>query len=310
MYALFSLLFFWMPVFHIRNKFRPRAKKIEGVWTIAHRGGAHEAIENTISTFKRAVDKGVHIIEMDIQITKDKRPVIWHDHNLLRICGVDKEINQLNYDELPPIQDTVELHFSENYYTLQKSDDRKIPLLEEAMKELPDVPFNMELKQNDDDLKKEVLKLIRKYERESITIWGSWNEEHWMKMKKMAPDVPTFTPINTILKIGVFFLLGFLPFYRLHHDTFQFPFSNDIYVRDIHKHEGNNLHGKIKILFTKLFNFLSRLIFYHLRERRIFVFYYSLNTIEDIDSAVKWNIDGIISDCPELLVNHLSKKKD
>lgn len=65
-----------MPVFHIRNKFRPRAKKIEGVWTIAHRGGAHESVENTLSTFKRAVDKGIHILEMDIQITKDKQPVI------------------------------------------------------------------------------------------------------------------------------------------------------------------------------------------------------------------------------------------
>lgn len=91
----------------------------------------------------------------------------------MRLCGVDKDISQLNYNELPPIQENYELHYSDFDYNVQSHDDRKIPLLEDAMKLLPDVPFNMELKQTDDELKREVLKLIRKYERESITIWGS-----------------------------------------------------------------------------------------------------------------------------------------
>ena len=79
---------------------------------------------------------------------------------------------------MPKIQDHVDLHFATFQYHTTENDDKTIPILEDVMKACPDVPFNMELKRNDDELKTEVLKLIRKYKRESITIWGSVNEEH------------------------------------------------------------------------------------------------------------------------------------
>lgn len=75
----------------------------------------------------------------------------------------------------------LDLHYATFKYHCKEGDDRKIPLLEDVMKSFPEVPFNMELKSNEDELKVEVLKLIRKYKRESFTIWGSCNEEHAMR---------------------------------------------------------------------------------------------------------------------------------
>lgn len=51
-----------MPIFHIRNKFRPKVKRQNGIWTIAHRGGSREGLENTIPTFRRAIEKGAQIL--------------------------------------------------------------------------------------------------------------------------------------------------------------------------------------------------------------------------------------------------------
>lgn len=68
----------------------------------AHRGlhdNAGDAPENTLAAFGRAVEKG-YGIELDVQLTKDGRVVVAHDFNLKRICGVDRDIDMLTYEEL------------------------------------------------------------------------------------------------------------------------------------------------------------------------------------------------------------------
>jgi glycerophosphoryl diester phosphodiesterase len=67
----------------------------------AHRGlfDKKSNPENSLPSFQLAIDKG-YGIELDVRITKDDIPVVFHDLNLLRACGVDKNISDLNYKEL------------------------------------------------------------------------------------------------------------------------------------------------------------------------------------------------------------------
>ena len=58
---------------------------------IAHRGlhdNAAEAPENSLSAFKKAADAG-YGIELDVQLTRDKDVVVFHDFDLIRACGAD-----------------------------------------------------------------------------------------------------------------------------------------------------------------------------------------------------------------------------
>lgn len=50
-----------------------------GVEIIAHRGANREAPENTIPAFERAIEIGVHGIELDVHVTRDNVPVVHHD---------------------------------------------------------------------------------------------------------------------------------------------------------------------------------------------------------------------------------------
>lgn len=53
-------------------------------WLYAHRGlhdNATEAPENSMAAFRKAVDAGFGI-ELDIQLTKDRIPVVFHDFTL------------------------------------------------------------------------------------------------------------------------------------------------------------------------------------------------------------------------------------
>ena len=71
----------------------------------AHRGvyDNKKIIENTISSFKKAID-GNYNIELDIRITKDKKIVVFHDENIKRLTNINKNIKDLTYKELESIK--------------------------------------------------------------------------------------------------------------------------------------------------------------------------------------------------------------
>ena len=69
--------------------------------TYAHRGifDNIKVPENSIEAIKRAI-KYNYNIEIDVHITKDNKIVVFHDHNLLRMCGVNRNIEDLSFDEI------------------------------------------------------------------------------------------------------------------------------------------------------------------------------------------------------------------
>ena len=51
---------------------------------IAHRGSPREAPENTLASFRRAKAAGATWVEFDVALTRDARPVVFHDDALDR----------------------------------------------------------------------------------------------------------------------------------------------------------------------------------------------------------------------------------
>ena len=70
--------------------------------TFAHRGlfAADQSVpENSLPAFRAAVEAG-YGIELDVQLSKDKVVVVFHDDDLKRVCGVDARVDSLTFDEL------------------------------------------------------------------------------------------------------------------------------------------------------------------------------------------------------------------
>lgn len=88
----------------------------------AHRGlhdNRGEAPENSMEAFRKAAKCG-YGIEMDVRLTKDMVPVVFHDKNLTRMCGRPELVSDLTYAQLKDI-------------TLAESAET-IPLFEEVLK--------------------------------------------------------------------------------------------------------------------------------------------------------------------------------
>jgi len=67
---------------------------------IGHRGAAGIQPENTVSGIEAAVSAGVDMIEFDIRATKDKQLIVFHDPNLFRIAGINKNIHEMTLQEI------------------------------------------------------------------------------------------------------------------------------------------------------------------------------------------------------------------
>lgn len=99
----------------------------------AHRGlfdNATEAPENSVAAFRKAVEAG-YGIELDVQLSKDGVPVVFHDASLKRMCGVDGNVWDYTLAELK------QLHLADSSATIPTFEealiaiDRKVPLIVE-----------------------------------------------------------------------------------------------------------------------------------------------------------------------------------
>ncbi|WMJ23514.1 glycerophosphodiester phosphodiesterase family protein [Paludicola sp. MB14-C6] len=67
---------------------------------LAHRGLHGDGVpENSMKAFSLAVESGFGI-ELDVHKTLDDKVVVIHDSNTMRVCGVEKMIEESTYEEL------------------------------------------------------------------------------------------------------------------------------------------------------------------------------------------------------------------
>jgi glycerophosphoryl diester phosphodiesterase len=67
---------------------------------VAHRGWARNYPENTLSAVDAAIEAGARFVEIDVQLSSDGFPVLFHDRDLLRMCGVAGAIHERTLAEL------------------------------------------------------------------------------------------------------------------------------------------------------------------------------------------------------------------
>ena len=75
-----------------RMRGKPDRTPLLGV-LYAHRGlfdNDTDAPENSLPAFRRAIEAG-YGIELDVQLSKDGVPVVFHDASLERMCGVERQ---------------------------------------------------------------------------------------------------------------------------------------------------------------------------------------------------------------------------
>lgn len=107
---------------------------------IGHRGAAAYAPENTLEGIHTAADMGIEWVELDVKLTKDQVPIIFHDDTLERTTNGSGAVAIATYEEIRQLE--AGSWFSDGFSGI------KIPTLEEALEVLVDhkMGLNLEIK--------------------------------------------------------------------------------------------------------------------------------------------------------------------
>ena len=117
------------------------------IFVEGHRGYCAKYPENTLISFEAAIDLGVDAFEFDVWLSKDKIPVVIHDGNCKRTCGVDKHVRDMTLAEIK----NLEAAYTEKFGDIYVGQGVGIPSLEEVFqlvdRKRPGMALGVEIKE-------------------------------------------------------------------------------------------------------------------------------------------------------------------
>ena len=159
---------------------------------IAHRGGSNSGIENTLEAFENAINMGFNIIETDIQITKDKKLVVFHDLTLDRLTNTKGLVKDKTWNELKKIK------------ILGKY---SIPLLSDIFDKWPKIKINIDPK--NDECIDYLISFLREYNCFEKICIGSFSGKRLQRLRKeFGPKLCTSAGPLEVLKLKLFSLIN------------------------------------------------------------------------------------------------------
>ena len=183
----------------------------KNIKTIAHRGYVAKGVENSIEALEGAAEVGADYVEFDIILTKDNKFVVMHDYNLKRLAGLNKRVQDMNFDEV------VGLTIKQGDYT------SKIPSLEEFVTKAKELSMNLviELKPHGAEPSNYIDILLDEVKRLKLENYKfmSLNSKVMEELETKAPNLETGYVIP-------------LQFGNFHHSNVDFFVIEDFSYRD------------------------------------------------------------------------------
>jgi glycerophosphoryl diester phosphodiesterase len=114
---------------------------------IAHRGASGSAPENTLPAFELAVEQGAHALELDVRLTADGIPVVFHDASLDRTTDRRGPLGRLSLAELREVDAGARFTPDRGHSHPFRGGNVKVPTLVEVLRGIPGIPIMVEVKE-------------------------------------------------------------------------------------------------------------------------------------------------------------------
>jgi glycerophosphoryl diester phosphodiesterase len=242
------------------------------VMVVAHRGFSGAAPENTLVAFRKAIEIGSDMIELDIQLSKDGKIVVIHDESLERTTNGHGKVADHTLQEIRKLD-------AGSWFDPQFAGER-IPTLQEVLTLAKGkVPVNIEIKDPTHgknaiiELAEKALQEVKRSEMLNQVIFSSFNPVslEWTQRKEPRAWVAFLyhRPWNSLAELtggGEFEVLN---------------------LRNIH---------------------LTREKVGKVRKEGFKLNVYTVNSEEELEQFVRWGVDGIITNFPDRLIRILKEK--
>lgn len=238
----------------------------------AHRGSSGVAPENTIAAFKQAIADGADMIELDVRMTGDFELVVLHDRTVRRTTNAQGRIWNLALADVRS--------FDAGSWFGDEFAGERIPLLRSVIDILPPhVLLNIEVKTDGDRRKRHALAeslilLLREKSFLSRVLVSSFNHKFLFRLHSIHPALRTgalYMPVrDTGRKPSTLAR-------RIGASSFICS------IAQLRKRHADDVHANGMTLVC-----------------------YGVNTRRQLNKAVKWGVDIIITDHPKEMRTYLS----
>ena len=151
-----------------------------------HRGASGLAPENTLASFKKAMEIGADYSELDVQLSKDGQVVLLHDETLDRTTTGKGPVGEWNLADLKTLD-------AGSWFD-EKFKNEPLPTLKEVIdlvKGKMKLNIEIKVKQFNQELVDKVVALIRAENFQNQCMITSFNQPSVEYVKKIAPELVT-----------------------------------------------------------------------------------------------------------------------
>ena len=239
------------------NNFRPP-------WIIAHRGYRQKYPENTLAAFQGAVAAGVPMIELDVMLSRDRKPVVIHDSSLERTTNGSGAVSDYTMEALKQLD-------AGSWFDAEFADQR-LPELSEVLDLANGRAYvNIEIKADayeqhhpPDAVEKQVVAMVRKKNLQDSVLLSSFEIDILVQIASME-DPPAIALISrTPASKRIVEICSHLKVFSWH--------PNHLIVTP---HQVDMMHAA-----------------------GLKVFPYNVDTFEDYEKMIDMKVDGVITDDP------------
>jgi glycerophosphoryl diester phosphodiesterase len=250
---------------------------------IAHQGGEELRPSNTMAAFQHAVDLGVDVLEMDLHSTRDGTLVLMHDDTVDRTTGGSGAIKAMTLAEIKQLDAGYYWTDDDGQTYPYRGQGITVPTLEELFIAFPDMPMNIEIKQQEPSIVEPFCQLIADYDMTDKVLIPSFHPETMTEFREKCPGVATAMPEP---EIRLFYGLNLAFMGRLFSppgQAFQVP----------------EYSGSTHVVTARFVRGAQR--------RNIAVHVWTVNDPADMQRFIDMGVDGIITDRPDLLLDVLER---
>ncbi|MDX1617902.1 MAG: glycerophosphodiester phosphodiesterase family protein [Balneolaceae bacterium] len=161
----------------------------DGFIVIAHRGASAYYPENTMSAFRGAVEMDAEMIELDVMMSSDGIPVVFHDAQLNEHTNGSGSVADYTLKQLK--------QFDAGGWFDSKFSDQRIPTLEEVLKFAQGkIALNIEIKTESvtdglyGGVEEKSIDLVEKYDMEKHVLFSSFDYRAVRHIKRLDSNIP------------------------------------------------------------------------------------------------------------------------
>ena len=251
---------------------------------IAHRGGRSLGPESTLYTFRKAVELGVDVLEMDVRSTADGQLIVLHDETVARTTNAAGLVENYTIAELKKL-DAAYRWSPDNGRTLPlRNKGITIPTLAEVFAAFPETKMVLEIKNTRSGTINSLCRLIGEYQMTEKVMLASFNADSLKAFRSLCPQVAT--------SVGTSEALLFYGLQMAYLEATYSPAAQALQVPEAFR--------DLQIVTRKFIEAA------HARNLRVHV--WTVNEVNAMQRLLDLGVDGIMTDHPQRLLELLRKQ--